>query len=156
MDDYNVSVSQSQTQSTAVLHEILTTYRIIFGQSKQSRRLFHKREKIKACKFGTLDPVLERLCGSEKHQLDSFLVAGQGQVHHTASFPHFGLRLEKLQAYATSRKPTRIREKWKDRRNRAEWAAFWTLLIIGALSILLSVVQIALAAAQLQVALRQL
>jgi hypothetical protein len=156
MDDYDVPVSQSQYQSIAVLHEILTTYRIIFGQSKPSRRLFHKSEKAKACKFGTVDPVLERLCGSEKHHLDCFLIAGQGQAHHTANFPHFGLRLEKLQAYATSRKPTRIREKWKDRRNRAEWAAFWTLLIVGALSILLSIIQIALAAAQLQVALRQL
>lgn len=110
-------------------------------------------EKIRATgKDKVLDPLLVQLCGS-KGAIEEMLP--DGSVHDRTMYTrqqvsHLYAKLLRLQAYIAAQKTSKVRDRWKDRSNRAEWLAFWTLLVAGVLSVISSFVQIALSAAQLQ------
>jgi tRNA(His) 5'-end guanylyltransferase len=71
-------------------------------------------------------------------------------------FPIFGPRLVRLQRYSLRQQPSKMRDLWRDMRNPLQWYTFWAVFLVGGVSILLSVLQLSLGAAQLYYAVRSL
>ncbi|KAL8966240.1 MAG: hypothetical protein Q9183_003458 [Haloplaca sp. 2 TL-2023] len=143
----------------SMFREALLTYRLLFGQDTRSRALFNGEERKRAGADGNMDLLLLRLCG-QKDNISSLVmdasISEQAFYDSVVDFPFFGRRLEILERYARSRKPRGLADLWYDRRDPGQWALVWVFLIVGAIAIILSLVQIGLAAAQLRVAMRDL
>ncbi|KAM4061128.1 hypothetical protein HRG_009991 [Hirsutella rhossiliensis] len=129
------------------------------GHLKAARRLFHRIERHRATKpddAAYLDPLLNQLCGHEA-PIESLVTARSlrdKMVYEAADFASLGPQLAKVQEFVQAHEVIKIRDRWRDRTNQVEWRAFWTLLIFGVISFVLTAVQTALAAAQLQAQLR--
>lgn len=54
-----------------------------------------------------------------------------------------------LQRFIMTQQPSRVRDMWHDRRNPLQWYTFWAVLWVGGASILLGVLQLLVASAQL-------
>lgn len=144
---------------------MLLSYRVLFGQSEKARRLFRKSEIHKIPKFnGVYDPLLTTLCGKPSSRAMKSLpselwietwrdFAGhllEQEIYSAdTDFPVLGARLLELQAFNSSQKANRIWDIWRDRRNPLQWYTFWAVIIIGGLTLIISVVQTTLSGAQL-------
>ena len=153
MDDYEVHSQISRANNRQLLRETLLSYRLLFGQTKAARRKFNKIEKRCAISSdGILDPLLVQLCGT-KCSIEETVLDGTAydkMVYTHEQLPFYHNKLAKLQAYIIAHKTSKIRDRWRNTTDRAEWLAFWALLIVGILSVVSCFVQIALSAAQLQ------
>ena len=142
-----------------MFREALLTYRLLFGQDTRSRALFNGEERKSASADGNMDLLLLRLCGQKdsvsSEVLDSS-ISEQAFYDTVVDFPFFGRRLEILERYSQSIKARRLRDLWYDSRDPGQWALVWVFMIVGAIAILLSLVQVGLAAAQLRVAMQEL
>lgn len=127
---------------TGFLEEILLSYRLLFGQSKRSRRLFHRELKpFAGVPAEGQDPLLSSLCGLKKLP-KRWNVRGEGLEYNLSEdFPHLRSRLVRLVGLMSEKKPRSLKELWFDKRDSASWMTFWTVLIIGSLGLLLSFVQ---------------
>ncbi|KAL9607580.1 MAG: hypothetical protein Q9167_007519, partial [Letrouitia subvulpina] len=156
LDNYEVNEQTSRDHNRQFLREILLSYRILFGQNKAARRRFNRVERQHgaiAANFGSRlggdlkdDPFLLQLCGTRSAIEE---IIPDGTLHDRAvytrdQFPLLFDRLAKVQNFVTSHLKATTRDLWRDTSNRAEWIAFWMLLLIGILSVLASIVQIAL------------
>lgn len=141
----------------ALLHEVLLSYRMIFGQCKRSRSVFrklapfppsHNRNSVKKQE----DRLLEQLCGRKRFDIGAHDDGDDSSGSLTdliereeydlaGDFPHLRGRLVRLNEYAAGRKPRSIRQLWGDRRDSTAWLALWSVLIFGTLSIFLALVQ---------------
>src|SRR2546421_1643498 len=61
----------SEMEVTQLLHEILLSYRLLFGQSKESRRRFQLMDIFKGEPPEMHDPLLPKLCNSKSVELPS-------------------------------------------------------------------------------------
>jgi hypothetical protein len=152
--------------------EVLLSYRLLFGQHRRSRKAFMTNlRKTAAGKDELLDPLLVNLCGRgassvgplsgsrniwSKNRQDA---NGNLQEADTYSievdFPMLGPRLANLQQWCLNQSPSRIRDLWRDHRNPMQWYTLWAVLIIGSLSLLLTLVQVLLSIAQLVISAKQ-
>ena len=141
------------------VHEILLTYRIIFGQEKGSRSLFKAVEKRKATENGIKDPFLSRLCChasiDSKGPLDSQFVSSD-VYRKNEDFPIFGERLLNLQCHISRQNPSKLFALWRDRRNPLNFFNLWAVIIFGILTIVLGVLQLVVGIISLVVAYKQL
>lgn len=71
------------------------------------------------------------------------------EMERYSSYPIFGQRLRELQKYMEKQRPRNLRQIWKDRRDTVGYWAFWAVIVVGGLSILLALVSIAISSAQL-------
>lgn len=150
-------------QDMSSLHrEVLWTYRLLFGQSSSSRKL---ASKIIGRLNGDTDSFLHTICTASttrsrlfrrlpNPELPAYLfpvtsrdmVDGWLNESDTYScredFPHFGPRLLAVQQYNLRQRPSRVRDLWRDRRNPLQWYTFWAVLWVGAITILLSFLQL--------------
>lgn len=134
--------------------EILSSFRLVFGQrtdaSRQWRHL--NREKIKKeSDRGTDDPLLPALCGNLWSTTDIFReldMPGVHAVYTVDHFPFFGQRLLDVQDYIDDQHPTSWKTLWRDRRDINKFWTFWAVFIFGATTIVIGLVQIGLAIAQ--------
>lgn len=148
----------------AYKREVLLSYRLIFGQNKRSRNLFHTSKAARAKDPSrVLDALLNRLCGERLgslHSLPSDLWPvscldpnGRLLEHSTYSpvvhFPLLGDRLLALQEFSLRQSPSKIRDLWRDRRNPSQWYTLWAVIVIGGVSLGFQLVQIAITALQL-------
>jgi len=70
------------------------------------------------------------------------------EMERYSSYPIFGQRLRELQKYMEKQKPRNLRQLWKDRRDTVGYWAFWAVIVVGGLSVLLSLISIAISSAQ--------
>jgi len=71
-------------------------------------------------------------------------------VYHLSSdFLLLSARLDFLQTHVLQAKPKTLARLWRDKRNTHQWYTFWAVIFYGTVGSLFSLVQIALAAAQL-------
>ncbi|KAI6351048.1 hypothetical protein MCOR25_010191 [Pyricularia grisea] len=138
----------SEEDVTALLAEIILSYRLIFGQSKRSRATFRRLRPFTKIPPAEHDKVLWQLCGRKRPEL--LLHSGDGGVVDlverdeydlAGDFPHLRSRLTRLSAHAASRKPRSIRQLWQDNRDSTAWLAFWSVLIFGSVSVVLGLTQ---------------
>ncbi|KAK0725852.1 hypothetical protein B0H67DRAFT_480498 [Lasiosphaeris hirsuta] len=78
--------------------------------------------------------------------IDAFLE----KLLHSAepSFPAFGSRLLTLQHYMIAQSPNSIKALWYDRRDIHRFWNFWAVIILGGLSLILSIIQTVLGGIQ--------
>ncbi|RGP66017.1 hypothetical protein FSPOR_6843 [Fusarium sporotrichioides] len=148
-----------------VHREVLLSYRVLFAQSSRSRTLI-KKHLQRACRDNEdIDPFLVILCTKSLSflrkkvnlpkdvfpysalDLEGFLSESETYSAND-DFPFFGHKLQALQRYNLRQQPSKVKDLWRDRRNPLQWYTFWIVLWVGGISIILSVVQIGLAAAQ--------
>lgn len=137
--------------------EVLLSYRLIFGQTYNSRKDFNKQlRKWDLKSKGNSDPMLYRLCGhgcesDEARDIYLEIDADDPSNHYNpiVDFPFLGRRLVGIQDYIRGHNPDNIKALWYDRRNVSWWWTFWAVIIIGGLTLFLALVQTILQALQL-------
>ena len=135
---------------TDFLEEVLLSYRLLFGQSKQARRYF--REVCKSEAFEDIpseahDPLLSNLCGRKRIAPDAG--TRERDVYRLPRhFPMLRFRIAVLEKQLAMSKPRGWRELWRDKRDSAQWVTFWAVIIIGGIGVLLSLCQVMLGALQ--------
>ena len=159
MKEFEVHVQVSQ--------EVLMSYRLLFGQTRGARGLVKAALKVLQHQDPHYDQLLEVVAaGPYNHTLAalpsslwpvscrSFEDTLQEEDAYSAQddFPMFGQRLAKLQEFNLRQQPSKLRDLWRDRRNPLQWYTFWAVLIVGSLSLLLTLLQLIVALAQLIVA----
>jgi len=129
------------------LIEVLCSYRLIFGQNKNS---FSKFRQIQPDLF--TDPLLQKLCGnaSIEHNFYGEYEIADGKTMYSASsdFPLIGQRLLEVQSYMNAQNPSDLTTLWYDRRDILRFYTFWAVVVVGSLGILLSAASVALTAVQ--------
>jgi hypothetical protein len=171
----NETYRDSPTQDPSFLHrEVLLTYRLLFGQSSQSRELAQNLLSMLKKSSQEVDPFLETLCtvsqsrslfkklfrNNDTRSLPTKLFPAStidargtfiesGSYSAQLDFPIFGRRLLALQNHNLRQQPNRVRDLWRDRRNPLQWYTFWAVIWVGGISIILSALQLAVSSAQL-------
>ncbi|KAF3147730.1 hypothetical protein TWF594_002315 [Orbilia oligospora] len=130
---------------TQYLREILLSYRLIFGQSQNARKLFHTANPFGEKTPKELhDPLLEKLCTTDQYESLDFLqkmnIIQRDSYRHKRDFPILRARIAIMQKH--------IRE-WKSRGwpsiwnhgvdPAASWYTFWAVLVIGVLLLIMMV-----------------
>lgn len=150
--------------------EVLMSFRLLFGQTRRSRgqaKLILKELREQDQFF---DQLLETVCAKSRQEADDLLLPSfwpnpclsmdgkhlqeEDSYSSQEDFPIFGQRLARLQAFTLKQQPSRIQDLWRDRRNPLQWYTFWAVLIVGGLSVLLALFQLAVGVAQLVVAIK--
>ncbi|KAK6360324.1 hypothetical protein TWF730_006470 [Orbilia blumenaviensis] len=129
---------------TQLLREILLSYRLIFGQSAASRKLFRTANPFKEKSLAELhDPLLERLCTEPQYDsLDFLLNVGiqeRDAYRHKRDFPILRARIALMQKNMREWKSRGWPSIWNDRMDPASWYTFWAVLIIGILLLIMVV-----------------
>lgn len=108
---------------------------------------------------GFRDPLLDVLCGTKeipvKYGLKGYF-RDRGVYDLPIAFPYLGRQLADLRKHNMEQHPRELSELWKDRRNPVQFFAFWATIIIGGLSLFLSLVQALLSIGQLVISIRAL
>lgn len=146
--------ANSDAVARSFLIEVILSYRLLFGQHASSRSLLRKQELEKAKCNEELDPLLSALCGEK--EVGHFggigeLLRERGVYNAQINFPHLGARLMELQDYSSSQRPRNIKEVWNDTRDPERLLTFRAVLIIGGISLGLSILQLVVGIAQLAV-----
>lgn len=155
MDAARNTIKIHADANRAMFQETLLTYRILFGQDRDARRLFRSQEKERASAGGITDPLLIRLCGDDQDiaQLTHEDIFHEQDFYDSAiDFPWYGNHLVFLQEYTSRRKARNVKDLWRDRRDPERWVLVWLVIILTVISIVLSLVQIGLGAAQVRLA----
>ncbi|KAI0391425.1 hypothetical protein F5Y17DRAFT_406605 [Xylariaceae sp. FL0594] len=137
----------SDQDVSQLLEEVLLSYRLLFGQDKRSRRLFHKLNPFLDTPSNSRDELLSQLCSAK--DLDGSLGLSQHDAYELAKdFPHIRTKLVRLSNHLTQRRPRSWAELWVDNRDSASWLTFWAVIIIGAVGLFLAFIQVVLQAVQ--------
>ena len=141
--------------SAQFYREIIQSYRILFGQDRHSWKAFAKNPPRFQADHGE-DPLLPRLCGSEWIKLAIYEDVDAYDAKNVYSaredFPYFGDRLSKLQDFAVTQSPNNWRTVWWDRRDVTRFWTLWAVMVFGGASIVIGIVQVILAVAQVTAA----
>lgn len=109
------------------LAEILLSYPLLFGQTKGSRERFQKLNHQKSA-AQVWEPLLLDLCQEHSSRLS---IPDREKYQLVSTFSVLRPRILRINHYLDNRKPKGWRELWLDRRDSAEWMAFWTVLVFG-------------------------
>ncbi|KAG8161272.1 hypothetical protein KVR01_009536 [Diaporthe batatas] len=160
--------SASEVSVRQLSQEILMSYRILFAQTRGSRRLAGiALEGLQSENPHHYDSLLELVCTAPlkalveddlgRHPMlwpvscRTFEDVLQEQDTYSSQddFPLLGQRLVKLQEFNLRQQPSRLRDLWRDRRNVLQWYTFWAVLVVGGFSLLLALLSLGVAIAQL-------
>ncbi|KAJ6780995.1 hypothetical protein PWT90_09036 [Aphanocladium album] len=116
-----------------LLREVMLSYRVLFGQRRDSRKQFQKVQKRRVTDTGDeYDPLLDIVCGEplgrhvdalpgdiwpEAVVDESGRLLEQDVYSTSLEFPLLGARLLKIQEFDVRQQPSRVRDLWRDRRN---------------------------------------
>ncbi|KAL8936846.1 MAG: hypothetical protein Q9216_004713 [Gyalolechia sp. 2 TL-2023] len=131
-----------------MLKETLISYRLLFGQNKQARKLFRRGVLVGGLPGNVQDQMLPLLCGRKSCRLTREPL-DKDSYDLKQDFPVLRSRISRLHKILSAKKPRSWQELWRDKRDSAGWYTFWTVLIFGAVSILLSFLQVVLQMVQL-------
>jgi hypothetical protein len=129
-----------------LLHEVILSYRLLFGQNSKSRRLFQSLTIFESQLPEAQDPLLAQLCCGKTWGLP---IQEREFYRLRRDFPILRSRIATLQHQMMSLKPRGWSQIWNDKRDSAQWLTFWAVIFIGGSGILLSLIQMLLQAAQL-------
>ena len=132
----------SEPEISQLLLEILLSYRLLFGQNKESRKIFKQMASHMD------DITLQQQCSSKELQFPE-LFKERDFYRLKRDFPILRSRLAILSHQMSSMKPQGWKELWKDKRDSAHWLTFWAVIVIGGAGLLLSLIQVLLQAVQL-------
>ena len=128
---------------TRMLNEILLSYRLLFGQRKRSRKFFKSLVPFAGIPESGWDHLLKPLCGKKSFSFTKFHL-DKDEYDMRQDFAVLRSRISRLFKVLSDKKPRTWREIWRDKRDSAGWYTFWTVLVFGAASVLLSFFQVVL------------
>ena len=138
----------SRSEVTQMLKEIMLSYRLLFGQVPKARRVFNQMQNSKGSPLQPCDDWLVHLCTSKSATLPASCVE-RDFYRLSRDFPILRSRIAVLQQHMVRCKPKDWLEIWRDSRDSAQWLAFWAVISLGMAGLCLSILQVALQAAQL-------
>lgn len=71
---------------------------------------------------------------------DLELAMGQRAVFELRNFPYWHERLWEIQKMYDSKTPSGLAQWWFDRRDRVQWATFWTAFLVFVLTVIFGVI----------------
>ncbi|KAI1350931.1 hypothetical protein F5Y01DRAFT_325656 [Xylaria sp. FL0043] len=102
-----------------------------------------------------VDPLLSALCGEAEMRVFSStegLLRERGVYNAPINFPHLGGSLVELADYSASQRPRNLIEVWNDGRDFEKLLTFKAVIIFGLVSVVMSVMQVAIGILQVVVA----
>lgn len=137
----------TSAEITNFLQETLLSYRLLFGQTKASRRFFRNMSKSETVLLCNPDPLLQPLC------LDQYFAHSMVPPDRTfyvtdRDFLVLGPRVKRLADDLKVAKPKSFIDLLHDRRDTLQYWTFWFVVIVGGSGILLGVLQVILATIQ--------
>ena len=126
---------------TKLLQHVLLSYRLLFGQDKNSREVFRSLWPFARIATEGCDQLFLQLCGRRRLPDCGFELEERDEYDLIDDFPHLRSKLVRLSSYASVKKPQSIQQLWADRRNSPAWLAFWSVLMFGSIGIFLALVQ---------------
>jgi len=156
-DDSNMTYTPTDLPNAAEFYkEVILSYRLLFGQDRASHTTLASTSLLPE----TTDPLLPLLCTqdwespSARPIYDSIEADDPAtQYSPISDFPYLGKKLLDVQRYVRGQKPESVRGLWHDKRDKGAWWAFWAVIIIGGITVLITTV---LGIAQLVVGIMQL
>lgn len=152
VEQFSADPRANKTDIETLLREVLLSYRLLFGQSSKSRKMF----RLVGSDLGRLphdepDTLLPVLCTSKHLPAGGELWMPEDRVVYFApkDFSVLHSRIGLLASELKNVKPRTMGDLMRDRRDQYQYWTFWSISIIGAVGIVLSLVQIALAVLQL-------
>lgn len=130
-----------------ILREILLSYRLLFGQSKPSRRFFRRLQASHVALSSNPDALLQAICG-QNYFIHQFVPQDRSIYFAQRDFPVLGERVKLLATELEAARPKSWRDLLRDRRDTTQYWTFWLVVIFGGTSILLSFIQVVLQAIQ--------
>ena len=144
------------------LEEVLLSFRLLFGQSAKSRRLFRHVFEEGSQPAQRPDTLLPYLCSGKRFETGGSggLSKGRGtdtrwaprdrSVYYAArDFPVLYERIELLASELKAARPKSVRDLLYDRRDTLQFWTFWLVVIVGGLSVGLGMIQVILQAVQI-------
>ena len=135
---------------TEMLLETLLSYRLLFAQDKQARKLYRKLDPFAGVPPEGRDHLLPSLCGRKSFHTPQ-IPSDQDSYNLQRHFPILRSRIAALHRLLSASKPRGWRELWRDKRDSAAWFTFWIVLIFGGIAILLSALQVLLQILQMAI-----
>lgn len=150
IEEYSADPRSNKDDISQILREVLLSYRLLFGQSGKSRKLFRQTFKPPEKNGCQVDSLLPLICTTKQPPHISTLIPIDRPVYFAArDFPVLSERIELIAKELKGARPNSIAGLIRDRRDTLQFWTFWLVSIIGGISILLSIAQVALQAVQL-------
>jgi hypothetical protein len=139
------------------MKEILLSFHLLFRDDKRSRTYYRRTARHGAAMTDmdgnrSVDPTLDLLCGFYPSSCDPPMrshLPYRVAYYPESDFPILRNRLLKLYLYIDGIQPMHLRSLWRDRRDRRQWWAIWTAIVIGLITVVQSSVTIALTIVQI-------
>ena len=128
----------------SILEEILLSFRLLFGQSSAGRKHFRRLVKSNPELQENGDRLLFALC-TEPHFEHAIVPNDRPNFFLDRDFPVLGGRIKLLMEDLKDSRPQGWRQLLRDRRDTVQYWTFWLVAIFGAISIMLSMIQVILA-----------
>ena len=128
----------------SILDEILLSFRLLFGQSTAGRKHFRRLVKSNPELQENGDRLLFALC-TEPHFEHDIVSNDRPIFFLDREFPVLGGRIKLLMEDLKDSRPQGWRQLLRDRRDTVQYWTFWLVAIFGAISIMLSMIQVILA-----------
>ncbi|PLB54770.1 hypothetical protein P170DRAFT_421424 [Aspergillus steynii IBT 23096] len=126
-----------------LLREVLLSYRLLFGQSGPSRKLFRRHltpSDIPPCE---MDPLLPLLCTNAQLPYFSPDMPPDRPIYFAArDFPVYSERIELIRKELRDARPKSLADQVRDKRDTLQYWTFWLVAIFGGLGLVLSLVQV--------------
>lgn len=143
-----------------ILEEVLLSFRLLFGQSAKSRRLFRHVFEPGDGVFARPDTLLQYLCCEKRigGTTGPYRLGGDGSgwipwdrsvYYAPRDFPVLFERVELLAKELKAARPNSIGDLLRDRRDTLQFWTFWLVAIFGLVSVGLSITQVILQAVQI-------
>lgn len=141
-----------------LLSEVMLSYTLLFRDDNRSRREYKSTERERAALATNdnrlyVDPCLDELCSNSiPTSFSTFRSPVRDSYDASADFPILRDRLKRIQDFMKGIQPNRFMSVWRDRRDLRLWYTIWVVIILSVISLVVSVVSMALAAAQVNIA----
>ena len=137
------------------LREVILSFRLLFGQSVKSRKLFRHVFTAAMAPFTQPDTLLAYLCTEKQlpvassQQAGSWMPKDKTAYYPARDFPVLYKRVELIAKELGRSKPKSVGGLLRDRRDTLQFWTFWLVAIFGGVSIILSIIQVALQGIQI-------
>ena len=126
-----------------LLRETLLSYRLLFGQSKASRKFFRTLRPFHRMPKEGVDKFLAKLCSRERNPLPDSL--RQSETYDLRKdFPVLRCKIAIIANRLSNKQPRTWKQIWNDRRDSPNWYTFWALLLFGGVGMTLAFIQVML------------
>lgn len=150
IEEYSVDPRSNKDDISQLLREVLLSYRLLFGLSTKSRRLFRQTFNSSQKHARPVDTLLPLICTRKRFPyISTFILMDRPVYFADRDFPVLYERVKLISKEIKDARPNSIGDLIRDRRDTLQFWTFWLVSIIGGISILLSFVQVMLQAVQL-------